>query len=133
MKDAANDLILFAGSGNPALTRLIAAQTRFPVSDSVVERFPDGETSVRLLRPVRGKQVFVIQPTSPPVNDHLIELACFADACRRAAAEKVILSIGPLLGAAIERIGTSRSVSDLFWNAGDERDEMLEPQRNNER
>src|SRR5688572_33353601 len=64
-----------------------------------VERFPDGELSVRLDEPVRGRKVFIIQPTSPPVNDHLIELLAFADACRRASAER-ITAIVPYFGYA---------------------------------
>ena len=62
-----------------------------------VERFPDGELSVRLDEPVRGREVIIIQPTSPPVNDHLIELLAFADACRRASAAH-ITAVMPYFG-----------------------------------
>jgi ribose-phosphate pyrophosphokinase len=62
-----------------------------------VERFPDGELSVRLDEPVRGREVLIIQPTSPPVNDHLIELLVFADACRRASAAH-ITAVMPYFG-----------------------------------
>jgi ribose-phosphate pyrophosphokinase len=54
-----------------------------------VERFPDGEVTVQLLEAVERKDVFIVQPTLPPVNDHLVELLAFADACRRASAAHV--------------------------------------------
>src|SRR4051812_31901578 len=65
----------------------------------MVERFPDGETSVRLDETVRGREVFIVQPTSPPVNDHLVELLAFADSCRRASAARVT-AIVPYFGYA---------------------------------
>src|SRR5207253_9905063 len=66
---------------------------------STADHFPDGETSVNLLQPVRGKTIFIVQPTAPPVNDHLIELLAFADACRRASAAHVCAVI-PYFGYA---------------------------------
>lgn len=76
---------LFAGTANPALAATIARELAVGLGDCAVERFPDGELTVRLLMPVRGKEAFLIQPTAPPVNDHLMELLAFAEACRRAA------------------------------------------------
>lgn len=81
--------ILFAGSGNPPLARAIAAEMGSALGACSVERFPDGETSVSLLESVRGKDVFLLQPTCPPVNDTVMELLVFADACRRAAAGRI--------------------------------------------
>lgn len=83
------DFSLFSGTANPALADAVARLLDIPISRSSVERFPDGELTVRLLEPVRHRNVFIIQPTSPPVNDHLIELLAFADACRRASAASV--------------------------------------------
>ncbi|HMA25323.1 MAG TPA: ribose-phosphate pyrophosphokinase [Gemmatimonadaceae bacterium] len=90
---------LFAGS---ACTRLAVAVERelglrFSVCTS--ERFPDGEVSVRLDEPVRGRDVIVLAPTSPPVNDHVVELLAIADACRRADAARVV-AIVPYFGYA---------------------------------
>ncbi len=70
-----------------------------PLGACDVERFPDGELSVRLGEPVRRRDVFIVQPTSPPVNEHLVELLAFADACRRASAER-ITAIVPYFGYA---------------------------------
>ena len=68
-----------------------------PVGNCVVERFPDGEVAVQILECVRRKEVFLMQPTSPPTNDHLIELLALADACRRAGAARSI-AIVPFFG-----------------------------------
>jgi ribose-phosphate pyrophosphokinase len=54
------------------------------VGNCVLERFPDREVAVQILECVRRKEVFLMQPTSPPTSDHLIELLTLADACRRA-------------------------------------------------
>jgi ribose-phosphate pyrophosphokinase len=92
-----NGFKLFSGSSNPALAAAVARSLDVELAGCVVDRFPDGELSVRLLDSVRGSHVHVIQPTSPPVNDHLMELLAFADACRRAAATSVT-AIVPYFG-----------------------------------
>jgi ribose-phosphate pyrophosphokinase len=84
-----NDFTIFAGRANVALATSVAVEMGARLGACSVERFPDGELSVRLNEPVRGRKVFIVQPTSPPVNDHLIELLAFADACRRASAASV--------------------------------------------
>ena len=61
--------------------------------------FPDGEVFVEVGEAVRGCEVFIVQPTSPPVNEHLVDLLAMADACRRASAEKIIAVI-PYFGYA---------------------------------
>ncbi|MGL4622814.1 ribose-phosphate diphosphokinase [Chroococcidiopsis sp.] len=91
--------ILFAGTANPGLAKAIARQLNISLGECVSERFPDGEVAVRLLESVRQKSVFLIQSTSPPVNDRLVELLAFADACRRAAAAR-ITAIIPYFGYA---------------------------------
>ena len=90
---------VFAGSANPALAELVASHLGAPLSPCAIERFPDGEVSVRLDESVRGCEVFIIQPTSPPVDEHLMELLIFADACRRAAAAR-ITAVVPYFGYA---------------------------------
>ncbi|HEY3230150.1 MAG TPA: ribose-phosphate pyrophosphokinase, partial [Roseiflexaceae bacterium] len=95
----ADDFLIFSGTANPDLAAAIARELGVRLGRCNVERFPDSELSVQLLEPVRRKEVFIIQPTSPPVNDHLIELLAFADACRRAAAER-ITAIVPYFGYA---------------------------------
>src|SRR5688572_7688663 len=95
----ANNFTIFTGTANADLANAIAADLGVRLGASVVERFPDGEVSVRLDEPVRGREVFIVQPTSPPVNEHLVELLAFADACRRASAER-ITAVVPYFGYA---------------------------------
>jgi ribose-phosphate pyrophosphokinase len=80
---------IFGGSANPALAAAIARTLGVRIGACTVDRFPDGEVAVELLEPVRRRDVFLLQPTSPPVNDHLVELLTLADACRRAAAARI--------------------------------------------
>jgi ribose-phosphate pyrophosphokinase len=92
-----NSFTIFAGRANVALATSVAVEMGARLGACSVERFPDGELSVRLDEPVRGREVLIIQPTSPPVNDHLIELLVFADACRRASAAH-ITAVMPYFG-----------------------------------
>jgi len=92
-------IVLFGGSGTASLTMSVAAELGIKVGERRVERFPDGETSVVLDEPVRGLDVFILLSTSPSVNDNLMELLIFADACRRASAEH-ITAIVPYFGYA---------------------------------
>ncbi len=91
--------LIFAGTANPPLAAAIARELGTRLGDCSVERFPDGELTVRLHESVRGREVFVVQPTSPPVNDHLVELLAFADAARRSAAGRVT-AVVPYFGYA---------------------------------
>ena len=79
-----NEFAIFTGTADPALGRPIACELGTQVGGCVVDRYPDGEVAVQLLDSVRGKEVFIVQPTSPPVNDHLVGLLALADACSRA-------------------------------------------------
>ena len=88
---------ILAGTANPPLAAAIASELGIKVAACVIDRFPDGEVMVNLREPVRRKEVFLVQPTSPPVNDHLVELLAMADACRRAAAAS-ITAIVPYFG-----------------------------------
>ncbi|HEX8390715.1 MAG TPA: ribose-phosphate pyrophosphokinase [Longimicrobium sp.] len=83
------EMILFAGTGNPALAAAVAAELGVQLGSCRVERFPDGETSVHLGESVRGRDVYLLQPTCPPVNDNSMQLLIFADAFRRAAAGRI--------------------------------------------
>jgi ribose-phosphate pyrophosphokinase len=119
-----NSFTIFAGRANVALATSVAVEMGAPLGSCSVERFPDGELSVRLDEPVRGREVLIIQPTSPPVNDHLIELLAFADACRRASAAH-ITAVMPYFGyaRADKRHGrrepiTASMVADLMQAVG---------------
>jgi ribose-phosphate pyrophosphokinase len=82
-------LALFAGNANPALAQDIARHLMVPLGRAFVGRFSDGEVNLELMENVRGRDVFIVQPTCPPVNDNLMELLIMSDACRRASARSV--------------------------------------------
>lgn len=81
--------VILSGSANRDLAAAICDELRHPLGRCSTERFPDGEVGVEIEESVRGLHVFLIQPTSPPVNDNVIELLALADACRRASAARV--------------------------------------------
>ena len=80
---------VFSGNANPELARDIAAYLETPLGKIKVQRFSDGETFVEINENVRGVDAFVIQPTSSPVNDHVMELLIIADTLRRASAATI--------------------------------------------
>ncbi len=80
---------IFTGSANPKLAGDIASALGLGLGSMEVGAFPDGETMVKILDDVRGKDVFVVQPTSPPANEHLMELLIIIDAMRRASAKRI--------------------------------------------
>ncbi|HEX6966753.1 MAG TPA: ribose-phosphate pyrophosphokinase [Gemmatimonadaceae bacterium] len=120
----AHELTLLAGTANPGLASSIARELGVPLGACAIERFPDGEVHACIDESVRGREVYVVQPTSPPVNDHLIELLIIADAARRASAAH-ITAIIPYFGyaRADKRSGcreaiTARMVADLMQHVG---------------
>lgn len=80
---------IFTGNANPELAADIAKCLDLPLGKSVVGRFSDGETSLQIGESVRGADVFIVQPTSQPVNEHLMELLILTDAIRRASARRI--------------------------------------------
>jgi ribose-phosphate pyrophosphokinase len=90
-------LALFSGNANPLLAHDIARHLLLPVGRADIGRFSDGEVNVEIMENVRGRDVFIVQPTCPPTNDHLMELLMMADACRRASAAR-ITAVVPYFG-----------------------------------
>ncbi len=90
---------VFGGSSHPSLVRKICESLDLELAGAVVERFPDGETIIKVEDDVRGKDCFVIQSTCPPVNDNLMELLIFIDSLRRASADRITVVI-PYFGYA---------------------------------
>ena len=82
-------MALFSGNANPALAQEVARHLMVPLGRAFVGRFSDGEVNLELIENVRGRDVFIVQPTCPPVNDNLMELLIMSDACRRASARSV--------------------------------------------
>ena len=82
-------LKIFSGNANRALAEEIAQYLRVPLGEGEVSRFSDGEIFVQFNENVRGADVFVVQPTCPPVNDTLMELLIMTDALKRASAHRI--------------------------------------------
>jgi ribose-phosphate pyrophosphokinase len=90
---------VFSGNAHPALAEGIARHLHIPLGKINVGRFSDGEVKLEIMENIRGKEVYLIQPTSPPGNDNLMELLVMADACQRASAAR-ITAIIPYFGFA---------------------------------
>ena len=99
MNSHGNSIALFAGNSNKPLAEAIAKELGTTICDAEVKTFSDGEISVTLTETVRGKDVFVIQSTSSPVNNNLMELLIIVDALKRASAAK-ITAVVPYFGYA---------------------------------
>lgn len=97
---SADEMAIFSGNANPDLAREIAAYLGTTVGDAVINRFNNGEVQVMINESVRGKDVFIIQPTcGPAVNDNIMELLIMADAFKRASARH-ITAVVPFYGYA---------------------------------
>ena len=90
-------MMVFAGNAHPQLSQAIAAHLELPLGQAVVGCFSDGEVMVEIMENVRGKDVFIVQPTSTPTNDNLMELLVMADALRRSSAVR-ITAVMPYFG-----------------------------------
>ena len=93
------ELKIFSGSAHPALADEIATQLGLTRSDATVTTFPDGETFVKINENIRGRDIYIVQPTCPPTNQNLMELLIMVDAARRASAERITAVI-PFFGYA---------------------------------
>jgi ribose-phosphate pyrophosphokinase len=121
-------LTLFAGNANTALAHDIARHLMTPLGRASVGRFSDGEVNIELMENVRGRDVFIVQPTCPPTNDHLIELLVMVDACRRASAAR-ITAVVPYFGysrqdrrpRATRSAITAKLVANMIQGAGVDR------------
>ena len=82
-------LALFSGTAHPKLAADIARHLHVPLAKAHVGNFSDGETTVEILENIRGRETFIVQPTCPPANEHLMELLVMVDACRRASASRI--------------------------------------------
>jgi ribose-phosphate pyrophosphokinase len=123
----AYELKLFSGNANRPLAEEIAQHLHMRLGDADVSRFSDGEVYVQINENVRGQDVFVIQPTCPPVNDHLMELLVMIDALKRASARR-ITAVLPYYGygrqdrKVMPRVPiTAKLVADLITTAGCQR------------
>jgi len=91
--------IVLHGSAHPELARAVAARLGAVPARCTIDRFPDGECSIRVEDDVRDRDVTILQPTARPVGDNLLELVLLSDACRRAGARRITAAI-PYFGYA---------------------------------
>ncbi|AEM46750.1 ribose-phosphate pyrophosphokinase [Acidithiobacillus ferrivorans SS3] len=121
---AHGNLMVFSGNANPILAAQVARFLQIPIGRAEVSSFSDGEVFVEILENVRGRDVFVLQPTCAPTNDHLMELLTMIDALKRASANRITAAM-PYYGyARQDRKSRSRTaitaklVADLITTAG---------------
>jgi len=122
-----NSIEILAGNSNRKLAEAVATELKIPLSEAEVGKFSDGEISVTLPQTVRGKDVFILQSTSIPVNDNLMELLIMIDACKRASAGRVT-AVMPYFGYARQDRKarprdpiTAKLVADILTSAGADR------------
>ncbi len=118
-------MMLFSGNANPSLAESIAQHLEQPLGKANVGTFSDGETMVEILENVRGRDVFIIQPTCAPSNENVMRLVIMADALRRSSAARITAVI-PYFGYARQdrRIRsarvpiTAKVVADMMTTVG---------------
>ena len=121
-------ITIISGNAHPELAQSIAHHLRIPLGKISVGRFSDGEINCEIMENVRGRDVFIVQPTCPPTNENLMELLVMADACQRASAGRITALI-PYFGYARQdrrprasRVPiTSKLVANLIGAAGIDR------------
>ena len=118
------EMKVFSGSANRELAKRICDYIGAPLGQATISSFPDGETYVKIEENIRGRDVFIIQPTCPPTNEHLMELLIMVDAARRASADRITAVI-PFFGYARQdrkdqpRVPiTAKLVANLLHAAG---------------
>jgi ribose-phosphate pyrophosphokinase len=120
-----HSMMIFCGNANVSLAEGIAQHLNIPLGKATVSRFSDGETMIEILENVRGRDVFIVQPTCAPTNDHLMELIIMADALHRASASR-ITAVVPYFGYARQdrrvrsaRVPiTAKVVADMMASVG---------------
>ena len=122
-----NRIKIFSGNANRPMAEEICRHLQVPLSSAEVKKFSDGEIFVEIGENVRGTDVFVVQPTCPPVNDHLMELLIMVDALRRASARRITAVI-PYYGYARQdrkvrpRVPiTAKAVAEMLMAVGTRR------------
>ena len=128
MSERNSDIMVFTGNANPDLAKKIAQNLQIPLGSAAVSRFSDGEISVEIEENVRGKDVFIVQPTCAPPNRNLMELLVMIDAIKRSSADR-ITAVVPYYGYARQdrrvrsaRVPiTAKVVANMFTSVGTDR------------
>ena len=117
-------LAILSGNANKGLAEGICKYLKVKLSDALVDKFSDGEIRIKINENVRGKDIFVIQPTCPPSNDNMMELLIMIDALKRASGQRITAVI-PYFGYARQdrkdqpRVPiTAKLVANLLTTAG---------------
>ena len=127
------NLVVFSGNAHPDLAHKVVSHLHVPLGSAVVNRFSDGEIAVEITENVRGKDVFIVQPTCCPTNDNLMEILVMADALRRSSAGRITAVI-PYFGYARQdrrprsaRVPiTAKVVADMLTTVGIDRVVMID-------
>jgi len=121
------DMKVFTCNGNPELARKMCEFLNVPLGEATVDRFPDGEIAVKIDEDVRGRDIFIVQPTCPPVNENIMELAIMVDAALRSSAGRITAVI-PYYGYARKdrkeegRVPiTAKLIANMLTHAGVDR------------
>ena len=121
------ELKIFSGQANRPLAKAICNFLHLPLGEVTLGKFPDGENFCKIEEDIRGRDIFLIQPTCPSVNDNLFELLIMIDSCKRASAERITTVI-PYFGYARQdrkdegRVPiTAKLVANLITRAGADR------------
>src|SRR5262245_45980152 len=121
------ELKIFSGQANRPLAKAICNFLHLPLGEVTLGKFPDGENFCKIEEDIRGRDIFLVQPTCPPVNDNLIELLIMIDSCKRASAARITTVI-PYFGYARQdrkdegRVPiTAKLVANLITRAGADR------------
>jgi ribose-phosphate pyrophosphokinase len=121
------ELKIFSGQANRPLAKAICNFLHLPLGEITLGKFPDGENFCKIEEDIRGRDIFLVQPTCPPVNDNLLELLIMIDSCKRASAERITAVI-PYFGYARQdrkdegRVPiTAKLVANLITRAGADR------------
>src|SRR5205809_7323984 len=121
------ELKIFSGQANRPLAKAICNFLHLPLGEVTLGKFPDGENFCKIEEDIRGRDIFLIQPTCPPVNDNLVELLIMIDSCKRASAARITTVI-PYFGYARQdrkdegRVPiTAKLVANLITRAGADR------------
>lgn len=127
-EQAADSMMVFAGNANPQLAQDIAARLHIPLGKAVVDRFSDGEVMVEIMENVRGRDVFIVQPTCAPTDENLMEMLVMVDALKRSSAKRVT-AVLPYFGYARQdrrprsaRVPvTAKAVTNMISSVGTDR------------
>lgn len=127
------NLVVFSGNAHPQFVHKVVSHLHIPLGSASINRFSDGEIAVEITENVRGKDVFIVQPTCAPTNDNLMEILIMADALRRSSAGRITAVI-PYFGYARQdrrprsaRVPiTAKVVADMLTTVGIDRVVMID-------